>query len=314
MPTRRRGAALSALGFRVSPVTERESKRREARARVSAIPRKVRRALAGLRDAPELAGAIVGAALLLTGFLLHRVFDANDWVWLPLVIAVYPLAGWHTARDTLLTLIRFRFNIDVLMFVAAIGAGAIGHWEEGALLLVLFAFGHAGESLAMDKARRAIEALHELAPDEAMKKMPDGSLERVAAETLDVNDVIVVRPGDRVGADGEVLSGYTSIDQSAITGESAPVEKSPGTTSSPARSTATRSTSGSRAPPRTTLAKAIRLVEEANAQDGPNCSPRGSSGSTCRSSWSDRDADDPLALSGFTLESFTLWFYRSMAF
>lgn len=310
---------LSDLGFRVSPVTEREAKRRAARARVSAIPTRIRRWASGLRDSPELAGAIAGALLLLSGFLLRRAFDAPDWAWLPLVIAVYPLAGWHTARDTLLTLIRFRFNIDVLMFVAAIGAGAIGHWEEGALLLVLFSFGHAGESLAMDKARRAIEALHELAPDSAMKRTPDGSLVEVAAETLEVGDTIVVRPGDRVGADGEVLSGYTSIDQSAITGESTPVEKSAGSHvfAGTINGDGAIDVRVTRSHHETTLAKAIRLVEEAQTRKGQTELFTAKVerfyvpfvlGATALLFFV------PLLVEGFTAEVFKTWFYRSMAF
>jgi hypothetical protein len=81
------------------------------------------------------------------------------------------------------------------MFVAAIGAGAIGRLPEGALLLVLFAFGHAGETLAMDKARKAIKALHEIAPDTAFLRAADGSVSPVAVESLRVGDTILVRPG-----------------------------------------------------------------------------------------------------------------------
>ncbi len=310
---------LDSLGFRVEPLSEREAERRIARARIKTRKQKVAALWGEARESPELIGAILGAIALGSGMLAWKLFGAPQWVWLTLIFAAYPLAGWNTARDTFLTLARFRFNIDVLMFVAAIGAAIIGHWEEGALLLVLFAFGHAGEHLAMDRARRAIEALHELAPETAWRKNPDGSTEEVRAEELAVGDVVVVKPGERVPADGEVVSGYSSIDQSPVTGESTPVEKAPGERvfAGTINGDGALEARVDRAYTDTTLAKAIRLVEEAQTRKSPTelfttkverfyvpivlCATV----LIC--------LVPPLA-SGATGDAFATWFYRAMAF
>src|SRR5207248_732413 len=138
------------------------------------------------------------------------------------------IAGWYTAIDTFHVLRRFQFDIDVLMFAAAFGAASLGRFEEGGLLLVLFALGGAGEELAMDRARKAIEALAKLAPDTATVREADGRERTVKVEELVVGNEIVVRPFERVPADGIVESGASSIDQSPITGESAPVDKTAG--------------------------------------------------------------------------------------
>src|SRR5439155_12471755 len=114
----------------------------------------------------KLAMAAVGAALLLIAYVL-RVMHGPIQVRYACLAISFIVAGWYTARDTFHVLRHFKFDIDVLMFAAAIGAAAIGHYDEGALLLVLFAFGGAGEELAIDRARSAIEALAKLAPDTA---------------------------------------------------------------------------------------------------------------------------------------------------
>ncbi|MDM8175920.1 heavy metal translocating P-type ATPase [Olivibacter sp. 47] len=111
------------------------------------------------------------------------------------------------------------------MLVAALGAGILGQWEEGALLLFLFSLGHALEHFAMEKARKSIEALADLAPKTALRKNQNGT-EEVPIEELGVDDVIVARPNTRIAADGIIINGTSSVDQSPITGESIPVDKS----------------------------------------------------------------------------------------
>jgi Cd2+/Zn2+-exporting ATPase len=188
-----------------------------------------------------------------------------------LVAASFVIAGWYTAIDTFKILARFKFDIDVLMFAAAIGAALIGNYEEGAFLLVLFAFGGAGEGLAMDRARRAIEALSKLAPDTATVRAPDGREQHVRVEDLKAGDVVVVRAFDRFPADGLVQSGNSSVDQSPITGESVPVDKAPGATvyagtingEGGLLVTVTRLASES------TLARIVKMVQEAQTTKSP---------------------------------------------
>lgn len=112
------------------------------------------------------------------------------------------------------------------MLVAAIGAAILGEWAEGALLLFLFSMGHALEHHAMNKARKSIAALAELAPKTALLKR-NGKTEEVGIEELSIGDIIVVKPNSKISADGVVVDGRSSVNQAPITGESVPVDKEP---------------------------------------------------------------------------------------
>lgn len=112
------------------------------------------------------------------------------------------------------------------MLVAAIGAAILGEWAKGALLLFLFSMGHALEHYAMNKARKSIAALADLAPKTALRKR-NGKTEEVGIETLGIGDIIVVKPNSKISADGVVVDGQGSVNQAPITGESVPVEKVP---------------------------------------------------------------------------------------
>ena len=116
------------------------------------------------------------------------------------------------------------FEVDFLMMVAAIGAAILGKWVEGALLLFLFSLGHALEHHAMNKAKKSIEALAELAPKTALRKR-NGKTEEVDIDSVRINDIIVVRPDSKIPVDAVVVYGQSSVDQSSITGESIPVDK-----------------------------------------------------------------------------------------
>ncbi|WP_276568571.1 heavy metal translocating P-type ATPase [Xanthomonas euroxanthea] len=110
--------------------------------------------------------------------------------------------------------------------LAAAGAAALGAWAEGALLLFLFSLGHALEHYAMGRAKRAIEALAKLAPETA-RVLRNGQVVEVRVESLILGDVVIVRPNDRMPADGFVVKGTSSVDQAPVTGESIPVDKLP---------------------------------------------------------------------------------------
>lgn len=119
-------------------------------------------------------------------------------------------------------------DIDLLMIVAAIAAAAVGAAVEGAILLTLFSLSTTMEERAMGRARRAIEALMALRPETAFRKSVDGKGEEVSVAQLGVGDIVVLRPGARVPADGTIVSGRGALDESTITGESMPVGKEPG--------------------------------------------------------------------------------------
>src|SRR5687768_11859911 len=156
------------------------------------------------------------------------------------------------------------------MIAAAIGAAILGEWAEGAFLLFLFSLGHAGEHYALDRARNAVGVLGKLMPRTAFTKRGD-RLEEVPVEQLAVNEIVVVRPGDRVPADGVIMAGESSIDQSAITGESVPVNRKPGEevfagTINQDNALDVRMTRLARD---NTLARVMRLVAEAQEQKSP---------------------------------------------
>jgi Cd2+/Zn2+-exporting ATPase len=163
-----------------------------------------------------------------------------------------------------------KLDIDFLMIAAALGAAAIGEWEEGALLLFLFTLSGALEEFAMERTRKAIEALADLRPDVARARR-NGEEITVAVDDLVVDDVVLVRPGERLPVDGVVVKGSSSIDQSPITGESIPVRKEiadqvfAGTINgSGALEITVQKLAGE-----STLSKIIRLVEEAQQDATP---------------------------------------------
>src|SRR5690606_7927675 len=119
-------------------------------------------------------------------------------------------------------------DIDLLMVVAAVAAAAVGAPFEGAVLLTLFSISTTLEEQALDRARRAVESLMALRPETALRKCPDGTAVEVPAADLEIGDVVVLRPGARVPADGVIVSGHGSLDEANITGESMPVAKDPG--------------------------------------------------------------------------------------
>ncbi|MFA5170284.1 MAG: heavy metal translocating P-type ATPase [Sulfuriferula sp.] len=175
----------------------------------------------------ELIFSGVAGLLLLTGWLAGLAGAPRGLLSLGLLLGAYAAGGFFTLRDAWQSLRSRRFDIDTLMIVAAVGAGALGAWVEGALLLFLFSLGHALEHMAMDRARKAIEALAELAPKTAVVQR-DGAEIEVRVEELQRGDRVIVKPGQRISADGQVVSGNSAVDQAPVTGESMPVDKQSG--------------------------------------------------------------------------------------
>lgn len=172
---------------------------------------------------------LVGAAglFLLFGWVGETFFGlAPEVAWFFYLLA-YLAGGYDIATHAVPGLLKGKFDTDVLMLAAAVGAALLGEWAEGAFLLFLFGLGHAGEHYALDRARNAIGELGALMPKQAFVKQGDQIVER-PVETLAIDEVVVVRPGDRIPVDGEIVRGASAIDQAAITGESIPVVKGEG--------------------------------------------------------------------------------------
>ncbi|QEG41527.1 heavy metal translocating P-type ATPase [Roseimaritima ulvae] len=174
----------------------------------------------------ELLFACLCGVCLLVGWLLASFTAVSATVAIGFYLAAFFFGGFYTAREAFEKLRGGAFEIDFLMLVAAAGAAALDAWAEGALLLFLFSLGHSLEGYAMGRAKRAIEALAELTPSTARVRR-DGREQEVSVDALQVGDVVVVKPDERVAADGFVIAGQSSVDQAPITGESMPVDKHP---------------------------------------------------------------------------------------
>ena len=164
---------------------------------------------------------------MLAGIALEWIPDSpSRWRWLPFMTA-YLVGGFPIARATWLDLRGRKLSIDFLMGTAAVGALVVGRPLEGIILIFLFSLSNTLEAFAMGRTRNAIQSLMEIRPESATRL--DGEIEqRVPIEELHRGNRILVRPGERIAADGVVLEGNSSVDQAAITGESNPVEKEPG--------------------------------------------------------------------------------------
>lgn len=235
----------------------------------------------------EVIFAVSSGVALALGFGLERLAPGVP-AWLPLCLylVAYGFGGFFTVREAFENLRNKRFEIDTLMLVAAAGAAALGAWAEGALLLFLFSIGHALENYAMGRAKRAIEALADLAPRTAHVRRGDQVVE-VPVEEVEIGDTVVVRPNERLPADGFVVVGATSINQAPVTGESMPVDKQPVPDAAAARKRPAQVASSSvvfagtingagsieiettRKSSDTTLAKVVRMVSEAETQKSP---------------------------------------------
>ena len=174
----------------------------------------------------ELYFAILCGALLLIGWLLENFTEVIGWVSLGCYVAAYAFGGYYTVVEAVEKIRRGKFEIDFLMIFAAAGAATLGAWAEGSLLLFLFSIGHALEGYAMGRAKRAIEALSKLAPKTARVRRGESESE-VPVDELVVGDTVIVKPDERLPADGFVVVGESSINQAPITGESVPVDKRP---------------------------------------------------------------------------------------
>ncbi len=205
-----------------SVLTDRLSPAGAARAEPAA-PRRRTRVFA----LPEARWAAAATVLFLIALPL-QLTGAPGWAWgVPYALA-YAAGGWEPAWAGLRALAEKTLDVDLLMIVAALGAAAVGQVMDGALLIVIFATSGALEALATARTADSVRGLLDLAPATATRLRPDGTEETVAPTDLTVGDTVLVRPGERIGADGRVLDGTSEVDQATITGEPLPVAKEPG--------------------------------------------------------------------------------------
>ncbi|MFD2130668.1 heavy metal translocating P-type ATPase [Pseudogracilibacillus auburnensis] len=218
----------------------------------------------------ENISALVSLLILVIGIVTQFALGMEN----PIVISIFILSiiigGFDLFKTGLKNLFQFYFDMKTLMTIAIIGAVFIGEWMEGAIVVLLFALSEALESYSIDKARHSIQSLMNITPSKASIRR-DGQIVELDVKQIKVDDVMVIKPGEKLAMDGEVISGQTSINQAAITGESIPIHKTVGDevfagTINEEGSIEVRVT---KLVEDTTIAKIIHLVEEAQAEKAP---------------------------------------------
>jgi heavy metal translocating P-type ATPase len=197
----------------------------ETTAAPAAVPVASRRS--GLWLLPAVRWAGVATVLFVAGLAVH-FGGAPGWLAWTLFLACYAAGGWEPGLAGLRALRQRILDVDLLMVAAAIAAAAVGQVLDGGLLIVIFATSGALEAVATHRTAQAVRGLLDLAPEQAIRLADSGAEEIVKAASLRIGDVVLVRPGERIGADGQVLDGASEVDQATITGEPMPVAKMPG--------------------------------------------------------------------------------------
>ncbi|MCW2879769.1 MAG: metal-transporting ATPase [Sphaerisporangium sp.] len=214
---------------------------------------------------PEVRWAAAATVLFGLG-VLAQFTGGPAWLSWALFLACYVTGGWEPGWAGLRALRDRTLDVDLLMVVAAIGAAAIGQVLDGGLLIVIFATSGALEAVATQRTADSVRGLLDLAPDRATRLTSTGE-ESVDTVTLRVGDVILVRPGERIGADGEVVDGASDVDQATITGEPLPVAKTAGDEvfAGTANGTGVLRVRVDRSAGETVIARIVAMVEEASA-------------------------------------------------
>jgi Cd2+/Zn2+-exporting ATPase len=247
--------AIDSLGMKAEPLTEGD-----AATAASASPSKTRWWPLGLSAVAAIAAEVV-----------HFTGLAPEWLVAALALAAILGCGLGTYKKGWIALKNRNLNINALMSIAVTGAVLIGQWPEAAMVMVLFTVAELIEARSLDRARNAISGLMQLAPDMATVQQADGQWREVEVREVGIGAQVRVRPGERIGLDGEVTSGQSSVDQAPITGESLPVEKAMGDklfagTINQAGALEYRVTA---AAGQSTLARIIKAVEEAQGARAP---------------------------------------------
>lgn len=215
-------------------------------------------------------------ATMISGILL-AVLTIAEWALyqehtlIPLYIITLVIGGYHTAKSGYYSLRSLTFDMNFLMSVAVVGAAAIGQWGEAVTVVFLFSLGNTLQAYTMDKTRQSIRALMELTPLDALVRR-DNKEQRLPIDEIQIGDVIIVKPGERIPMDGDIIDGQSSVNQATITGESMPIEKQPGdfVYAGTLNEHGSLEVVVSKLAQDSTLSKIMHLVEEAQAQKAPS--------------------------------------------
>ncbi|MDR3573305.1 MAG: heavy metal translocating P-type ATPase [Anaerolineaceae bacterium] len=218
----------------------------------------------------ELLLSLITGLLLLLGWAGAKFLGFSSYLSIALYLGAYLAGGWEISKHAIHALRERRFDTDLLMIMAALGAAVLGDFAEGALLILLFSIGHNLEERALAKAQSAIRALADLAPKTALVRRDGHELE-ISVSELRLKELTIIRPGTRIPVDGIILTGQSGVDQSPVTGESIPVDKAPGDKvfAGTINGEGSLEVQVTRLAADSTLGRVIKMVGEAQAQKSP---------------------------------------------
>ncbi|WP_093291457.1 heavy metal translocating P-type ATPase [Thermoactinomyces sp. DSM 45892] len=208
--------------------------------------------------------------LLLLGAFASSTFGEKEVLTITLYIGSIVVGGWRLFLSGLKNLVRLQFDMKVLMTIAILGAAAIGEWSEGATVVILFAISESLERYSMERARKSIRSLMEIAPKQATIRR-DGKEITLSVDEIQVGDLMLVKPGQKIPMDGIISLGSSYVNQAPITGESIPVSKGIGDDvfAGTINQEGYLEIQVTKRVKDTTLSKIVHLVEEAQAERAP---------------------------------------------
>ena len=212
----------------------------------------------------------VALAFFLVGFIASRYVGEGHIIPNILYAISIVIGGFHLFKTGLVNLVQLRFDMKTLMTIAIIGAAIIGEWQEGAIVVILFAIAEMLERFSMEKARKSIQSIMELAPKEALI-IKNGKEQLIDVHHVEIGEVMIVRPGQKIAMDGVIVKGSSTINQASITGESIPVFKEMGSEvfAGTLNEDGVLEIKITKKYKDSTIAKMIYLVEEANKEKAP---------------------------------------------
>lgn len=214
----------------------------------------------------------VGAiGLFAVALVIQYVIQASEVITMSAYLLAAIVGGWNIFLKGFQNLSRLQFDMSVLMTMAVIGAFFIREWAEGAIVALLFAISEVLEASSFDRARQAIRSIMQLAPKEAVVLQAGGQVIK-PVEQVEVNELVLVRPGEKISVDGIIEKGQTTINESAITGESMPVEKGVNDEvfAGTLNETGAIEIRVKKLVQDSTIAKIINMVEEAQSERAPS--------------------------------------------